>query len=710
MQDVVTTNTLEGLVPLVNSFLLPNDYKYTTASGSQSLKLGDHVRLGAAYAGLGIDGAIYRYKLAATYSAAESSNAQTVNVAPNQTVRLPSGWKGLGNAGATYKFLGAAPTSVDINHADYTDPTLWQEVLTNLGAEDYTNTAAWERLNAGASSDLEDYYPGIGNFTNSDARAIGILIVLNDVRSDVTARITNAVVHATAVSVTALDGAMIAAEAVITVNAQGGSFYGTGDVLGAAGQLVTNVVLASASASLSNVNLTASSLVVSASSTAAIDATILAATSTAGDGFGFTLAFNSIGWKAQNFLFNTVDALLGDPLVSSAFNGEQPAATTASVTGSTLNVTGNVTVSADNAALINATVSNAASSVASALYGAKGKSVGAIVASNKVSSLAQATVTSSGVTRRRRRLGGCLRQRGNLREREDGLLVDHDERRRRGGAPARDQQLRPGRLPLDRRHAGAEVRRPRPRQGRPHRGRHRRRRLPVPRPGRVDRPRQRGLRRPRLLAAGRGDDADPAGPERDDAPTRRRSAGSSYSTTCGAPSMPTSPSVTLTAASLSLSAHEAAIIVAIADSSATSSGGSSFNGKGASLAVNATIATNAVQSSAKAYIGASTVTTSGDITATARNASQIDATSLSATVSGAESVGVLLAFNSIGFASQNILFNTLDALFGLSEAEFRYVTSDTPASLEVSDRVKLPSGDIYSYLGPTLTGPVDLRR
>ena len=159
-------------------------------------------------------------------------------------------------------------------------------------------------------------------------------------------------------------------------------------------------------------------------------------------------------------------------------------------------------------------------------------------------------------------------------------------------------------------------------------------------------------------------------------------------------------SVTLTAGSLSLSADETAIIVATADSSATSSGGSSFNGKGASLAVNATIATNAVQSSAKAYIDASDVTTTtGDITLAASNTSRIEATSLSATVSGAESVGVLLAFNSIGFASQNILFNTLDALLGLSEAEFDYTTADTPASLDSGDRVKLASGDIYSYLG-----------
>ena len=36
------------------------------------------------------------------------------------------------------------------------------------------------------------------------------------------------------------------------------------------------------------------------------------------------LAFNSIGWKPQNVLFNAIDAIVGDPLISSAFNGQQP--------------------------------------------------------------------------------------------------------------------------------------------------------------------------------------------------------------------------------------------------------------------------------------------------------------------------------------------------------------------------------------------------
>ena len=51
-----------------------------------------------------------------------------------------------------------------------------------------------------------------------------------------------------------------------------------------------------------------------------------------------------------------------------------------------------MTVNAVNAARLNSTVSNAADSVASAMFNAKGKSVGGILASNKVSTLASATV------------------------------------------------------------------------------------------------------------------------------------------------------------------------------------------------------------------------------------------------------------------------------------------------------------------------------
>ena len=58
------------------------------------------------------------------------------------------------------------------------------------------------------------------------------------------------------------------------------------------------------------------------------------------------------------------------------------------MTGTTINATGDVVVKANSAAQLNATVSNAASSDAGAMCGANGKSVGGILASNKVSSRA----------------------------------------------------------------------------------------------------------------------------------------------------------------------------------------------------------------------------------------------------------------------------------------------------------------------------------
>ena len=67
----------------------------------------------------------------------------------------------------------------------------------------------------------------------------------------------------------------------------------------------------------------------------------------------------------------------------------------------------------------------------------------AILASNKVSSLADATIDRLQRRRRGRRHGRGLRRRRDLGQRQGRLLVDHDEQRRRERPPGRDQQLRP---------------------------------------------------------------------------------------------------------------------------------------------------------------------------------------------------------------------------------------------------------------------------
>jgi len=274
LQDVATSNDLSGLPALVSGVLIPGDYDFTTKSGTVAISDGDRVRLGAAYAGGGTTGAVYRYD-------------------------------------------GA-------------------DAVIDLGTVDYA-TGPWTNLST--SSNLEELYPGIGNFTDSDARAVGVLVVMNDLRSAVEARITNATVTATAVAVTANENAWLQADAELHVSATGGSFYGSGTVWAGGGQIATNVVLAEATATIANsaVTATAGDVLVETTNDSGIDATVTSSVYSGDEAVGITLAFNSVGWESQNILFNTIDAILGDPLLADeAFGGEQPSQATAEVTGSTI--------------------------------------------------------------------------------------------------------------------------------------------------------------------------------------------------------------------------------------------------------------------------------------------------------------------------------------------------------------------------------------
>ena len=64
-----------------------------------------------------------------------------------------------------------------------------------------------------------------------------------------------------------------------------------------------------------------------------IEATNLVAMQSGCQSVAIALAFNTVGWGRSNLLFAAVDALLGDPLISSAFGGNlHPAEALASVT------------------------------------------------------------------------------------------------------------------------------------------------------------------------------------------------------------------------------------------------------------------------------------------------------------------------------------------------------------------------------------------
>ncbi|MGB4916660.1 MAG: hypothetical protein WBO89_03020, partial [Propionicimonas sp.] len=111
---------------------------------------------------------------------------------------------------------------------------------------------------------------------------------------------------------------------------------------------------------------------------------------------------------------------------------------------------------------------------------------------------------------------------------------------------------------------------------------------------------------------------------------------------------------------ITVTAKERAVIQATDISLIIAEGGSG------SSAYNGIIATNLVLSGAHATIdSADLVATSGDVVVGASNTSFITAVITSETKATSAGVGVTLAFNTIGWDSQNILFNFADALLGL---------------------------------------------
>ena len=130
--------------------------------------------------------------------------------------------------------------------------------------------------------------------------------------------------------------------------------------------------------------------------------------------FGAVVAFNSIGWKSSNILFNALDALVGDPLISSAFNGAQASDAQAWIRNTTLDAGGSISVTASQAATLTATVGNEGTSdaeldsVLSSGSATTGISGGGVLASNKVNTLAKAFIEYSGAAQGTVNAGGDL--------------------------------------------------------------------------------------------------------------------------------------------------------------------------------------------------------------------------------------------------------------------------------------------------------------
>lgn len=150
------------------------------------------------------------------------------------------------------------------------------------------------------------------------------------------------------------------------------------------GHIANNLILVDVAATITGSDLTAGgNLTALARSSGDITAENKATVSSTGTTVGLTLAFNSVGWQAQNILFGAIDALLG-----TSIGNEQPAQAVLTVTDSRLNAGGDMAMDAESAQAIVATLAGEATSTG-------GVGAGIVIASNMVSSRSKVVVKAT---------------------------------------------------------------------------------------------------------------------------------------------------------------------------------------------------------------------------------------------------------------------------------------------------------------------------
>jgi hypothetical protein len=279
-------------------------------------------------------------------------------------VRVAGDYANGGHQNGVYIYMGTQDT-IDLSQQDYTNKDYWKEIPeTQLIPEGY-------------------------NLTDSDSVAIGGMVVRNDVRTQVQSYINNAEVIAGYAGLTAYESAKIHATADSTAESSGGSAYGSGTSIAANGIIATNLILSKANAYITGslITTTVGDLSIDAQNTSIIDAINNSVTTTGDTAVGASIAFNTIGWESQNLLFQTIDAIIGTDI-----GDEKPAEVKAYIQDSNVTIAGNVSLNAESKAEITSSVSNDATSSASALVNASGMAVSGVLASNMVSSLAQAYI------------------------------------------------------------------------------------------------------------------------------------------------------------------------------------------------------------------------------------------------------------------------------------------------------------------------------
>ncbi|MGN7612778.1 beta strand repeat-containing protein, partial [Magnetococcales bacterium HHB-1] len=585
-----------------------------------------------------IDAAIQEYRYSSLSGRQSLEEGDGVRVASTHTAG--------GVAGGTYKYIGS-------------DATL------NLGTQDYSNTSKWERL---TRENFADFMPLLNNLTGGTSVAVGAQFVRNDIISDVSSSIKNSTITAGGtVTVKAEESADISA--AITGVAESGDLspFGVGTSVAVNATIATNTIIGDVIASVddSQITITGGDLIIDADNTAGIDVKINSSTSSGGVGVGATMAFNTLGWKTQDIFSHTIDAFfatnIGDPdkLTVQAYLND-----------TTVNVSGKVSVTADQKAKLNATVSNAASSEASALVGAQGGSGSGIFASNMVNGAVKATIDFSSTDR------GVITAGSNvdvLATNDAALyantkMVSSSVTTSDGGATVLKETIdkfidadflssdgvqtisfgEKVRLSSDYSNGGE------------------------------------GGAVYKFMGKSKSVDLSSANYENegwwirenptDFVPELNITSSSSYALGGIIIRNDLRSQVTakidhskINSGSLNLKADEKTILKAITDSNVVSSGGSSFGLGGESFAGNLIVANNLLLGGSEALLNDSEVTTTvGDIIVSSENSNTIDARSKGTTESGGSAGTGTLAFNTSGWKPQNIFADLINTLIGAS--------------------------------------------
>ncbi|MGB3118400.1 MAG: hypothetical protein WBE58_06250, partial [Verrucomicrobiales bacterium] len=273
-----------------------------------------------------------------------------------------------GQVGSIYEYVGVGDT-LDLSVEDFTRPGYWKlvdskegQIFQFMGTEeerdlriqDYSDTDYWKLLPEEKLFALfEDVTADEEDLPKSGSNTFAAIAVRNDVIGGAQASIENMAVTAAAVTVRAAENALLVANTDVTGTLTDDS---AGAGLAAGGAIATNSMQSSAFAFVTGGSLLATGadgIVIEAENASRMEATTQSAISGGSTGVGVVMAFNTVGYEASNIFSQTVDAIIGSTLTPA-----NPSGVHAYLQDASISSLGGVTVSADNVAAIEATLTN----------------------------------------------------------------------------------------------------------------------------------------------------------------------------------------------------------------------------------------------------------------------------------------------------------------------------------------------------------------